>query len=349
MFKKPIIGIINFVLPVLAAGALLAFAASAEVPHLINYQGRVTDDLGNPLNGTYWMTFSIWSSAEGGTMKWSSNPRASVEVEDGLFAYQLGSSYPLPEDIFLDSANWLEITVDGEVITPRTQLISVPYAYHARTTDGDGAWSIDGESVYHVDGYVGIGMSDPNTKLDVAGVIRILRDDDFSYPGEGEGMELYYDPFSRVGIIQVYDRPLGYRRLNIKGGNVGISVMDPQYLLDVGGSAHASSFPTSSDIRLKTNIKKLENVLDKLDRIQGVSFDWNETYESMGRSTGHREIGVIAQEVEEVFPELITTWSDEDYRAVDYGRLTAVLIEAVKELKAENAELKTRITALENQ
>ena len=67
----------------------------------------------------------------------------------------------------------------------------------------------------------------------------------------------------------------------------------------------------------------------------------------MGRSTGHREIGVIAQEIETQFPELVTTWGEENYRAVDYGRLSGVLIEAVKELKAQNEQLLERIEALE--
>lgn len=129
-------------------------------------------------------------------------------------------------------------------------------------------------------------------------------------------------------------------------GNVGIGTW-PAYPLDVAGQAHASSFPVSSDVRFKKNVKQLNNVLDKLKQIRGVSFDWNELYESLGRSTGHREIGVIAQEVEAVFPELVTTWSDEEYRAVDYSRLTAVLVEAVKELKAENEALKQRIDVLE--
>ena len=130
-------------------------------------------------------------------------------------------------------------------------------------------------------------------------------------------------------------------------GNVGIGTIAPGYKLDVAGQAHATGFPTSSDARLKKNVTPLTNVLEKLERIRGVSFDWNEKYESMGRSSGHREIGVIAQEVEAEFPELVTTWGEEKYRAVDYGRMTAVLIEAIKELKAENEELKKRIEAVE--
>jgi hypothetical protein len=57
-------------------------------------------------------------------------------------------------------------------------------------------------------------------------------------------------------------------------------------------------------------------------------------------------LGVIAQEVEEIFPELVTTWGDDNYRAVDYGRLTGVLIEAIKDLKAENDEVKRELAEL---
>jgi hypothetical protein len=121
---------------------------------------------------------------------------------------------------------------------------------------------------------------------------------------------------------------------------VGIRNASPAYPLDVSGAAHASSFPTSSDERLKTDVHRITNVLDRLERIRGVSFQWNELYESMGRSTGHREIGVIAQEVEAEFPELVTRWGDEEYRAVDYGRLTGILIEAIRELRGELDELR---------
>jgi len=129
--------------------------------------------------------------------------------------------------------------------------------------------------------------------------------------------------------------------------DIGIGTSRPGFKLDVAGAAHASSFPTSSDARLKKNVTQLTNVLEKLEKIRGVSFDWNELYGSMGRSTDHREIGVIAQEVEAVFPELVTTWGEEKYRAVDYGRLTGVLIEAIKELKSENQSLRQRIETLD--
>jgi hypothetical protein len=141
----------------------------------------------------------------------------------------------------------------------------------------------------------------------------------------------------------------GTERMRITAqGRVGIGVAAPGFPLDVAGQAHATSFPTSSDVKLKTNVKQLSNVLEKVDKIRAVSFEWNKEYESLGRSTGRTEIGVIGQEVEAVFPELVTEWGDEKYKAVDYGRLAGVLIEAVKELKAQVKEMKAQNEALQS-
>jgi len=133
-------------------------------------------------------------------------------------------------------------------------------------------------------------------------------------------------------------------------GNVGIMVPpSAAYRLDVAGQAHATGFPTSSDIRLKTHVVPLSGVLEKLDRIRPVQFDWNDTYKKLGRASGHREIGVVAQDVEAVFPELVTHWGEEDYRAVDYGRFTAVLLEAVKELKVQNEKLRNEMNQIQEE
>jgi hypothetical protein len=102
--------------------------------------------------------------------------------------------------------------------------------------------------------------------------------------------------------------------------------------LSVQGDVIAFS---SSDYRLKDNVKEIDNALEKVSQIRGVEFDWNDNqtvYE------GH-DIGVIAQEVEAVAPEIVVT-RDDGYKAVNYQKLTALLIEAVKELKEEIKELK---------
>lgn len=96
-----------------------------------------------------------------------------------------------------------------------------------------------------------------------------------------------------------------------------------------------------SDARLKANVEQVSGVLDKLERVRGVSFDL------VNRSSERRSIGVIAQEVETVFPELVSDEGEKGYKSVDYNGLIGVLIEASKELKAENRELKSRLETLE--
>ena len=91
----------------------------------------------------------------------------------------------------------------------------------------------------------------------------------------------------------------------------------------------------SSDKRLKDNLKPIENSLDKVSKLSGYEFDWNDKQETY---QGH-DIGVVAQEVEEVLPEIVTT-RDNGYKAVKYEKLVPLLIESIKELKAEIEELK---------
>jgi len=121
-------------------------------------------------------------------------------------------------------------------------------------------------------------------------------------------------------------------------------VAGPNQSLCISPAGDLSS--CTSDLRLKTNIRQITNVLERVDKIRGVSFNWNESSRTPVNSIEQRSIGVIAQEVETAFPEAVTS-SDNDYKAVNYNALTAVLIEAVKELKAENESLKQRIESLE--
>ena len=98
----------------------------------------------------------------------------------------------------------------------------------------------------------------------------------------------------------------------------------------------------SSDKRLKENIKPLDNALDKINKINGVEFDWKKLTEkekeTIHGNTGH-DVGVIAQEIEEVLPEVVTT-RDSGYKAVKYEKIVPLLIEAIKELKQEIEDLK---------
>jgi hypothetical protein len=96
----------------------------------------------------------------------------------------------------------------------------------------------------------------------------------------------------------------------------------------------------SSDRRLKDNIVNIENPIEKVQKLNGVTWDWNDNADELQKSTP--TVGVIAQEVEEVLPQLVNT-RDNGYKAVDYAKLTGLLIEAIKDQQKQIDELKSRL------
>ena len=101
----------------------------------------------------------------------------------------------------------------------------------------------------------------------------------------------------------------------------------------------------TSDQRLKTNIKPLERALDKVLTLNGVTYEWRVKEFPNKNFDSNRHVGVIAQEVEAVLPEAVETGAD-GYKSVNYSNITPLLIEAVKELKAENDELKKEMAEM---
>ena len=100
----------------------------------------------------------------------------------------------------------------------------------------------------------------------------------------------------------------------------------------------------SSDISLKENITKIQNALEKLSKINGYNYDWKDEYiNSRGGEDGYfirkHDIGVIAQEIEQVLPEVVSERQD-GIKAVKYDRIVTLLIEAIKELseKVDNLQ-----------
>jgi hypothetical protein len=97
----------------------------------------------------------------------------------------------------------------------------------------------------------------------------------------------------------------------------------------------------TSDAGFKEHLEKIPDALDKVSEINGYTFDWNETARkrSIGRDT--TDVGVVAQEIEKVIPEVVTTRPD-GYKAVNYEKLVPLLIEAIKELKEKVERLEAR-------
>ncbi len=140
-------------------------------------------------------------------------------------------------------------------------------------------------------------------------------------------------------------------------GNVGIGTTGPAYKLDVNGTLRAYGITDSSDVRLKKDILPIDNALEKVTKLNGVIYKWID--EKKGTKP---QMGLIAQEVENIFPEVVDT-DDKGYKSIQYGKLVGALIEAIKvqqkqseelkteakELKAENSEFKEEIKALKIQ
>jgi hypothetical protein len=121
--------------------------------------------------------------------------------------------------------------------------------------------------------------------------------------------------------------------------------------LHVDGDVVAYS-TTTSDARLKDNVKTIDNGLDKIMKLRGVEFDWNATSRK-----GQHDIGVIAQEVEEVIPEIVRekefkvgefTDNKQTFKTVDYDKMVGVLIEAIKEQQEQINELKIKLEEKSN-
>lgn len=134
------------------------------------------------------------------------------------------------------------------------------------------------------------------------------------------------------------------------GGNVGIGAAPSADRLEVSGNAIIDGDLTitgactgcSSDLELKQNLIQLDQSLDKILQLTGYSFDWSAQAEREATAYPGRQIGAIAQEVEQVFPELVGTDS-RGYAYIHYQKLVVPLIEAVKEMRRENERLQREL------
>jgi hypothetical protein len=122
-------------------------------------------------------------------------------------------------------------------------------------------------------------------------------------------------------------------------GNVGINIDESAdlpltYNLEVSGSIRASQgVLTNSDERLKDNIETIDGGLERVQELRGVSFNWTNQED--------KTLGFIAQEIKEVLPEVVKE-DNKGFYQVDYSAVVPVLVEAIKDLKAEIEELKNK-------
>jgi hypothetical protein len=158
------------------------------------------------------------------------------------------------------------------------------------------------------------------------------------------------------GSLVISDASAVQNMIITSSGNVGIGTGVPGFKLDVNGSIAATgALQSHSDLRLKKNISPVKDALEKLDAITGVYYDWRVDEFPNLEFEKRRQMGVIAQDVEKVFPEAVAKKQD-GIRSVAYTMLIAPIIEGVKELyhrilgvEAKQSEQTRKIASLQEQ
>jgi hypothetical protein len=166
--------------------------AALAVPTKLSQQGRLLDGDGDPLTGTHALIFSIYDAETGGNEVW--REERSVDFEEGYYAVVLGELVPVDDLLFSAGAVWLELTVNGAVLSPRQEIVSVPWALRATSAehvdggvveaaeisvggvpviDSTGAWvgptpSVDWTELTGVPGEIADGDQDTDTLADLA-------------------------------------------------------------------------------------------------------------------------------------------------------------------------------------
>ena len=139
---------------------------------------------------------------------------------------------------------------------------------------------------------------------------------------------------------------MGFR----ENGSVGIKTSSPQCTFDVNGDLCALSVTVSSDKRYKKNIKEITNALDKINAIDGVSYQFRQEKingRDFSDAKGKNHLGFIAQDLERIFPELVRQ-DENGYYSVNYDGLIPVLVEGMKEQQEVIVEQETEIQDLQS-
>ena len=280
-----------------------------------------------------------------------------------LLHIQTGKSFASSQIIFQSDYGDGNAFRPYKLLTPSNNLSNDPFVWD---TNNAHAWSTDGIERMRIDsnGNVGIGTAETgNAKLAVMGGNVGIGT---AYPMAP--LEINYNSTKGTPQLLLVESEDDYARINFK------SVYPPNYFTIAAKPATEGNLNTTawlnfyysqtgkdllwirgdgkifcgegtwagSDIRLKNNIAPLTGVLDKVKNMRGVSFEWKSEQAEPG---GGRNIGMIAQEVEPYFPELVST-DPKGYKSLSYDKFTAVLLEAIKEQQAQIDALKAELKNL---
>jgi len=302
----------------------------------------------------------------------------SILIVSASIQAQVGIGTTSPSEILdLESSNATKTALDinntgGGDPKINFQLAgSSTYSMGIDNSDGDkfkiGTSALETGTILTIDGsLVGIGISTPTSTLTINGTteayqniyvrgtlndatnqLRLLNDNTDTYIDFHGGSMFFRDEGAGTAVFTLDDAT----------GYVGIGCNTPQYALHVIGDIASSAtvrttnalvtgaITACSDFRYKKEISPLNNSLHNVLNLSGVTYFWKTDEFPNKKFSADRQIGVIAQEVEKIYPELVFTDID-GYKSVDYSRFTPILLEAMKEqqklIEQQKTELETQ-------
>lgn len=351
---------------------------SAQLPQAFYFESLVINTDGTPLiNQNIGASISILAGGPTGTVVYSETQEINTNALGGI-QIAVGTGNVVEGDVedidWENNTHFIQLSTDlnggsDYSLVSVQQLLAVPYALIAENLRGPqgeqgppGPPSAQGPS----------GATGPQGVNGITGMAGIATDGIKCWDLNGDGLWDNAEDTNQDGIIDLDDckgepadnsmvgpeglqGPSGnlWQGNNISGesssspeiiyhnwGNIGIGTNDPACQLDVTGNICANGVTLNSDQRYKKNILPIENSLVAIQKIRGVKYHFDLASFPTKNFSEREQIGLIAQEVEAVFPELVTT-NSEGYKAVNYVQLTPVLLEAIKELTLQKEALQT--------
>lgn len=340
--------------------------AIAQTSNIFTYQGKLTNGA-TAVNGNVDLRFSFWRNATSvspGAAVGSSPTINNVAVTDGLFTVQVDAG-----DAFFDNKElWLQIEVRNPAgggsfvaLDGRQRVTPAPAAQWASGSDRSNRVTSPDSLLSLVttdnSGNIGIGRSAGQ----LGGGTVVIEGRLGTGAGSFGGMYVNtphadswpFMGFSTAGAIQSYwwhDPALdGIRFSNgTQLRNTGEVSIDGApvagFTLSVNGSLRCVGLTNASSARYKTDVEPLGSVLDRFSQLQPVTYVWNEEAPTAVR--GQKTTGLIAEEVYKLFPDAISLDTQGRPDGIDYSRVTAISIQAFKELQAKQAAKDAEIEAL---